>query len=260
MREVVAGRNWRNLRVLAIVAVLLLGNAVFHIEARLQGQAEYGTRIGIAATVLLVALIGGRVIPSFTRNWLVRENPGRLPSAFGRVDAAALLATALAMAAWVALPEHAATAALLGLAGVLGAVRLARWAGDRTVRDPLVLVLHVAFAFLPIGFVFLAFAAIGMVPTSAGLHAMMIGCVGLMTLAVMSRASLGHTGRALVASRPVQLIYLLVIVAAAARVAAALMPAASALLLHLAATAWGLGFLGFAVEYWKVFTGPRAPR
>ena len=82
-REIVAGKNWRNLRVIVMVTLLLAGNVAFHLEAHFNGSAEYGARIGIAAVVLLLAVIGGRIIPSFTRNWLARENPGRLPVPFG---------------------------------------------------------------------------------------------------------------------------------------------------------------------------------
>ena len=71
------GRNWRNLKVLIVLGLLLVGNLIFHLEARLYGAAEYGARLGIAATIMLVMLIGGRIVPSFTRNWLARRGPGR---------------------------------------------------------------------------------------------------------------------------------------------------------------------------------------
>src|SRR5690606_34276386 len=88
--EIVAGRNWRNLKVLAPVTVLFAANALFHLEAHFAGSADYGRRLGIAAAIVLIMIIGGRIIPSFTRNWLVRENPGRLPTPFGRFDVVAL--------------------------------------------------------------------------------------------------------------------------------------------------------------------------
>jgi uncharacterized protein involved in response to NO len=79
LRELIVGRNWHNLVVLAAVVVLIAANATFHAEAILAGVADFGVRIGIAAAIFLITIIGGRVIPSFTRNWLARENPGRLP-------------------------------------------------------------------------------------------------------------------------------------------------------------------------------------
>src|SRR5215467_10627868 len=103
-REIIAGRNWRNLKVLLPLAVLGGANTVFHVEAHASGHAAYGTRLAIAAIVMLIMLIGGRVIPSFTRNWLVRENPGRLPVAFAQFDRVALVFGAAALALWIVLP------------------------------------------------------------------------------------------------------------------------------------------------------------
>jgi uncharacterized protein involved in response to NO len=142
-REIVAGRNWRNLRVLAVLAVLIAGNAVFHAEVLLQGAADYGIRIAIAAVIGMIMLVGGRIVPSFTNNWLARNNPGRMPVPFSRYDAVTIGMSALALVAWVAAPAQGATGLALLLAGMLQAARFARWAGDRTFADRLVLVLHV---------------------------------------------------------------------------------------------------------------------
>src|SRR5262249_14622007 len=141
------------------------------------------------------------------------------------------------------------------VAGLLQAVRLLRWAGDRTVADRLVLVLHVACAFIPIGFLLLGAAILwpSRWPLSAGLHAWMAGAAGLMTLAVMTRASLAHTGNKLVASIPTQLIYLCAFLAALARIVAAFAP--SSALLHVAAFAWALAFGGFAAIYGPLLIG-----
>lgn len=258
-REIAAAANWRNLAPLSLVFALFVGNATFHVETVGGGSADFGVRIGIAAVVALIALIGGRVIPAFTRNWLVRANPGRLPQPFGRFDAAALGVAVLALAAWIVTPEAPATAAALALAGVMHAARLARWAGDRTTSDRLVLILHVGYAFLPLGFLLLA-ASIAypqMVPRSAGLHAWTAGMIGVMTLAIMTRATLGHTGQPLAASPLTQFIYAAVVVSALARVLASLAPDASVLLLNFAAAAWVVAFGGFAAGYFTLLTRPR---
>ena len=119
-REIVAGKNLRNLKVLVLVGLLFTGNAVFHLEAiSVHGGSGYGTRIGIGAAVLLITLIGGRIVPSFTRNWLARARPGRLPMPFDRFDAVAIVAGAAAIACWIAQPQAAPTAALAGLAAPL---------------------------------------------------------------------------------------------------------------------------------------------
>jgi uncharacterized protein involved in response to NO len=249
VREIVAGKNWRNLRVIGVVAVLIAGNVVFHIEAARDGVAAYGTRLGLAAVIGLIMLVGGRIIPSFTHNWLARENPGRLPAKFSRFDAISLAVAALGLASWVVAPAADVTGLALLLAGVLQAVRLARWAGDRTAAEPLVLVLHVGYAFVPLGFWLLGAAVLwpASVPSSAGIHAWTAGAIALMTLAVMSRATLGHTGNALIASRGTQAIYVCAALAALARIAAAFWP--EMILLHLAAGAWVLAFGGFAAVY-----------
>ena len=134
--------------------------------------------------------------------------------------------------------------------------RLARWRGWRAWRDRLVLVLHVAYLFVPVGFALTALSAFGLAPESAGVHAWAIGAIGGMTIAVMSRAALGHTGRALIASPAAQAVYALVFVAAIARIYAALAPEHGFAALHVAAFAWIAAFFGFAIAYWRVFTGP----
>jgi len=256
-REIIVGSNWRNLRVVGLVTLLLSGNIAFHLEAHFQGSAEYGARIGIAAVVLLLVVIGGRIIPSFTRNWLARENPGRLPAPIGRFDVVSIGVTAATMALWIGQPVGRLTAAALTASAVLNIVRLGRWAGDRTCRDRLVLILHVGYAFVPIGFLLASAAALDIVAASTGVHAWMVGAAGTMTLAVMTRASLGHTGNALIASAMTQAIYAAVVVAALARVCASLEPGWSDALLHVTVLAWCIAFFGFALSYGPMLIGRR---
>jgi uncharacterized protein involved in response to NO len=247
-REIVAGRNWRNLRVLVVLVVLIAGNVVFHAEVLFNGAADYGIRLGIAGVIVMIMLIGGRIVPSFTNNWLVKNNPGRLPISFSRFDMIAIAAGAIALLAWVGLPAHAVTGTLLLLAGALHFVRLVRWAGDRTADDRLVLVLHVGYAFIPLGFVLVgASALMNGIPASAGIHAWTAGGIGLMTLAVMTRATLGHTGHPLKAGLSTQAIYGLVLMGALLRIAAAL--SGSIVLLECGGALWIAGFAGFVIVY-----------
>jgi len=247
-REIIYSRNWSNLKVLMPVVLLGLGNVAFHVEAHF-GSADYGIRVGVAAVLVLLMLIGGRIIPSFTGNWLRRQGEGRMPHPFGRFDMAVMLVSSGTLLLWIVWPSGAMTATLLFAAGALQVARLARWAGDRTVRDRLVMVLHVAYAFVPVGFVLTGLAAAQLLAPSAGIHAWMAGAVGMMTLAVMTRATLGHTGQPLVASVATQLLYLSVFVAAVARICAAIEPGWQVVLLCVAAVAWVIGFVGFAVLY-----------
>lgn len=247
-REIIAGKNWRNLRVLAVLGLLILGNVVFHAEVLLAGAANYGIRIAIAAVIIMISLIGGRIVPSFTNNWLTRNNPGRLPISFSRFDMATIAASVLALVTWIVAPTQPFCGVLLIFAGCLQVFRLARWAGDRTVADRLVLVLHIGYAFVPLGFIMVGLSTFTpAVPPTAGLHAWTAGAIGLMTVAVMTRATLGHTGQPLQAGRATQAIYGLLLTAALVRVVAAFFDSID--LLEFAGAAWIAAFVLFVLLY-----------
>lgn len=249
-REIIAAGNWKNLRVLAVVALLWLGNVLFHGEAISGASSGYGTRTGIAAAIFLIALIGGRIIPSFTRNWLAQRRAATLPKPFGRFDTVAMTGTGAALLSWVVAPRETATALLAVLAAVLNGYRLMRWRGTHTFAEPLVSVLHAGFAFIPIGFLLLALGIVAptvIAPTGA-LHGWTAGAIGIMTLAVMTRASLGHAGQPLTATRPIQGIYAAIILAALARITAAFFVMRDTML-FLSAAAWIAAFTGFCIVY-----------
>jgi uncharacterized protein involved in response to NO len=258
-REIVAGKNWRNLRVLAIVGASALANIGFHVEAHLTGAGAHAQKFGVAAALALVILVGGRIVPSFTRNWLARNNPGPLPAGFDTVEKGVFGVTLAALAAWALGLGGRIAALLLVVAGLGQAWRLVRWQGARARADALVLVMHTAYAFIPAGFLLMAAAAAfpAAIPASAGLHAWMVGGVAGMILAVMTRASLGHTGRALQADGRTVAIYVALFVAALARIGAALAPGAAEPLLWGAALAWIAAFGGFAAVYGPYLTSPR---
>ena len=135
---------------------------------------------------------------------------------------------------------------------------MVRWAGDRTVRDRLVLILHVGYAFLPIGFLLNAASAFGVLPESAGVHAWMAGGAGVMTLAVMTRTSRGHSGRSLTSPPTTTIIYLLAIASVILRLATAVLADWTTALLELAATAWVAAFLAFVLLYGPMLLWSRA--
>jgi uncharacterized protein involved in response to NO len=253
-REIVAGQNWRNLIVLVMLAVMATGNAVFHWEAARGDYAAqgYGLRLGLGAGIMMIAVIGGRIVPSFTRNWLVRRGPGRLPvPPMQHFDRLALLTLLAALLIWVALPFSPVTGVLLILAGLMHLVRLARWAGDRTWAEPLVTVLHVGYACLPLGALAIGAEIIlpGVFGMAAAQHMWMGGALSLMTLAVMTRATLGHTGQDLAAGPGTVAIYAALLLAVLARLAAGAWPG-DALTFHMiAGSAWIAAFAGFALVY-----------
>lgn len=240
-RELIAGRNWRNLPMLVALTFLVAGNALFHLGL------DPACRVGIATLLMLIALVGGRIVPSFTRNWLAKRGPGtKLPAPESALDRIALLVTLGALAAWlfgIVWPAALAGAAL--------ALRLARWRGLATLREPLLFVLHAGYAWLALGLVLLGLE----VQPQAALHALTVGAIGTMTLAVMTRASLGHTGRALTADAPTVSIYVLVTLAALLRVVSPFAGAQAVLLASFAGVAWSAAFATFAVHYGRMLVG-----
>lgn len=249
-REIIAGRNWRNLPVLMALGLLIAANAMSHAGAL--GYADWGAagkRLAISVVLMLISLIGGRIIPSFTGNWLRRQGAEDLPTAFDRFDSAVLAVSGGALAAWVIFDLTAMIGVLLLLAAAAHGLRLARWRGPATRREPLLWILHIGYGWLPLGLGLLGGSAWAPYLTTSALHALTVGAMGTMILAVMTRASLGHTGAALTADRGTLLVYLLVLAAAVARLIAPLLPEIYMALLHVAAGTWIAAFALFTVLY-----------
>lgn len=253
-REILAGRNWRNLPVLAALALLCCGNALVHVGLVTGADTETtGNHLGIATLLALITLVGGRIIPSFTRNWLAKQRPDLPPpAAFGAIDRLAMGSTVLALGLWTILPRAALAA------GFTNALRLARWRGTAVLREPLLWILHLGYAWLALGLLLLAASRwTDLLPATASLHALTAGAIGTMTLAVMTRASLGHTGRPLVAGTGTTAIYLLVTAAAGLRLLAPIAGEQYLLLLTLAGLAWSGAFGGFVLLYASPLARPR---
>lgn len=261
-REITASRNWRNLMVLGPIILFALANAIFHFEVDLAGRAEYGTRLGLAALVFLVMLIGGRVVPAFTRNWLVKHGSDRRPVGFSRFDGVTMLVSGAALILWVVMPVGAVTGGALAVIAVLHGVRLARWAGLATRSDPLLFVLHVAYAMIPAGLALLALGAAlestveSVAAQVAGLHLLGIGAIGGMTMSVMMRASLGHTGQALKADRWLVSGLVFIFLAAGFRVLAQF-AADQTMWIDLSAALWIAGFALFVLRIGPSLLTPR---
>jgi uncharacterized protein involved in response to NO len=207
--------------------------------------------------VALIGLVGGRIVPSFTRNWLAKAGSVRLPAPHGRLDITAMSALVLALVSWTVLPETTVTAILAAAASVLQLWRLIRWRGHATMEEPLLIVLHVAYAFVPLGMLGIALSAAGWFSAPAALHLLTVGAIGNMTLAVMTRATLGHTGRRLVASAWTSLAYLSLLIAAVVRPFAEFMPEHYHTILGLSGGAWMLAFAIFTVEYGRMHVTPK---
>jgi uncharacterized protein involved in response to NO len=253
-REVVAGKNWSNAKVVGLVAVLACANLAFHYEDATTGFADHSQRCALAIVVMLILLVGGRVTPSFTNNWLARAGSSKRPAPFARFDAIAMALAALALAAWVLAPYSHATGFLALAAGFGSLGRLSRWRGLAARRDALVFVLHTGFGLAGLGFLVAAASAFmpAVIPYDAVVHTWAVGAAGLMTLAMMTRATLGHSGRALVASPATKATYVLILVALILRLMLPLLPELQTLLLYAAASAWAAAFATFLFGYWAL--------
>lgn len=253
-RELLASGSRRNLPLLAILVLLITANAMIHIGVH-SGPAwvAAGERLAIALIVMLISLIGGRVIPSFTGNWLRRRGADTLPPQGGRLDMVALVLGAAALMAWAIVGFSPVTGIGLLIAGMLHTARLARWRGHRTLREPLLWILHLGYAWLVIGMLMLGWAAWMPHLGSTAIHALTAGAMGTMVAAIITRASLGHSGQALHAGPGTTLAYALILIAGLARVMAPVLGMPRAPALDLAATAWVAGYALLFILYLPLY-------
>jgi uncharacterized protein involved in response to NO len=259
-REIIAGRNWRNLPMVAALASLLLANALVHLQAiGIAATAMIGNRWGIATLLMLISFVGGRIIPSFTRNWLARNRPAvRSPAQFSGLDRAALATTVVTLSAWTIAPDSIVASWLCLVAGIAHGVRLARWRGLATVHEPLLWILHLGYGWLAFGFVLIGVNAYPFwLPETTAMHALTVGAIGTTTLAVMTQATLGHTGRMVTAGPRTTTIYALVTLAAIGRLVAPLMSTQYVPVLFLSGAAWSGAYGLFVVLYLQPLVGPR---
>jgi uncharacterized protein involved in response to NO len=259
-REIIGGRNWRNLPMVAPVTVLGIANLLMHLEAEgIAVPGGLGWRLGLAAVIILISAVGGRIIPGFTRNWLAKRGASELPSAHGVVDRIALGVLHVGLLLWAFGPGLRAAGAVLLLGAALNLWRMLRWRGVATTAEPLLVVLHIGYAWLVAGAALLGLATLGLdVPLSAAIHALTAGAAATMILAVMTRATLGHTGRLLVADRVTVLTYALISLAAAARLSAAFSAGWTLPLLVASACFWIAAFGLFILRYGPFLLKPPA--
>ena len=263
-REIVAGRKWKDLKVLAALFALASANTFFHYGNIVLGDVALPSRLAIGAYMMLIMIIGGRILPSFTSNWLKKRGSTRMPAPYDRFDTAALLMAMVALLAWTTRPGDKITGLACIAAAILHGIRLFRWRGWETTAEGLVLILHLAYAFVVLSFAALAAAAFGLLEPVAALHVATAGSIGAMTLAVMTRATRGHTGLELHASGMTIVSYGAMLVAGAIRPLTATLPQFHAQIIELAGAAWMLAFVLYAVEYGPVLLRKRkdllAPR
>jgi uncharacterized protein involved in response to NO len=257
-REVIASKN-RNVPIVGLVFLFGVADAADYLGQVGTLDADLGWRGAIALVIVMISVVGGRIIPSFTRNWMVKRGvKSGLPTQPQSLDLLVIASTALALLFWLAFPDRKLTGAILLLAAAAQALRLSRWGGHRTLADPLVTILHAGYAWIPVGLALLGLSVAGYdVPRSGGVHALTAGAMTTMILAVMTRASLGHTGRDLKASPMTVAAYVCVTIGALLRVAASLGVGPYALMLDFAGAFWGVALLLFVIVYRPVLWSPR---
>ena len=257
-REVLESKN-RNLPIVGMIMLFGLADALDYLGTSGAIPApDVGWQLAVSLVILMISLIGGRIIPSFTRNWMVKNKiMGGLPTQPGKFDLLVIAVTAVGLLAWLTGPEETPIGLVLIAAAALQAARWTRWSGFRTFADPLVLVLHVGYVWIPIGLALLGLSLTGLAPRSAAIHALTAGAMSTMILAVMTRASLGHTARDLKANGATSVAYVLVTAGAVLRVSASLRLMDYNLGIEIAGLAWGGAFLLFLIAYAPVLWRPR---
>lgn len=248
-REIIAGKSWPQVPIGVLVSLYACANVLFHVWAWSGAETDTAERMGLALVLVLLSLIGGRITPSFTRDFLVEQGRTEQPTPFSRFDGLSVVLVGIAAVFWIVQPQALVTGWLWVTAGLLNLIRLLRWYGWLTWRDPLVLALHVGFAWVVLALWVMGGAILGVgLPITDAIHALTTGAVGVMTLAVMTRASLGHTGRPKHAGGLTVCIYLLVNFGAVLRVFGPSLDS-SHLGLGLAAISWSGAYLLFALLY-----------
>lgn len=250
----------QNLMFIALLTLFWTSNLLVHLDWIGWSATEaQGMRGGLLTVSAMIAVLGGRVTPAFTRNALLRGNPAspvpvsRKPLEIAGV-ALPILTALLALAGAPDLP----TGAVATAAGIAAGLRLAGWRGLSTLGEPIVWALHAGYAMLALGLLAWGLALLGLGSEIGALHILGVGAIGGMTLAVMSRASIGHSGRPLRAPATVALAYGLVPLATLLRWAASAWPGS----FHAAGTLgagalWILAFVLYLLALWPVWTSPR---
>jgi uncharacterized protein involved in response to NO len=256
----------RNVVFLSLILSLVTANFLYHLGRMeiIEDGMSLGVRLGLGTLVVMIVVIGGRVIPGFTTNALRRQGviETRLPVRRAPVDIASLIfSVSTIILLLLDVGDYFTGLAALG-AALANAIRLSGWRGLATLKQPIVWVLHLGYAWIVIGFSLLALALLFDVSSEvSALHAFGTGAAGTMILAIMTRASLGHTGRSLETSRPIVAAYVLVSVAATLRCfGPSATPDYYNEIMLAAGLAWIIAFVFYTIVFAPILTGPRLQR
>jgi uncharacterized protein involved in response to NO len=255
-RELYLAGNRRNYILLGCVVLLLIFNLLYHLEVRnIIPTEQWSIRGAVATVLLLITIIGGRILPAFTKNWLMLFKPGaEMPTEMNRFDTSVILMTLLVIPFWAVIPDSPITGAIMLLCGLMHGVRLGRWKGLSTLGEPLLFILHLAYSWIPVGFILLGAGVLFAYPSTAGVHALTVGAISSMIMAVAARAGKGHSGRALESDLLLNLAFLLITMTAILRVVAALTYLEN--LMEVTGLFWVGGFALYLMSMAKILLGP----
>jgi uncharacterized protein involved in response to NO len=257
-REQSAANNRRNLAPCIVISLLAIANVGFHMRMMAPDLGSASERMAVGLITFLIALMGGRLTPSFTRNWMAQRKIRTEPAPYGRFDMAVLSAAGMGIATWIFLPFAPLSGVLLAIAGAGLLVRLLRWRGWVAASDGMVLILHLGYFWCALGLAMLGASILlpANIPETAAIHALTTGAIGVMTLAMMTRTSRSHTGRERRADTTTLIIYALANAAAVTRVLAPFAIPICPELLVLSAACWSLAFGLFALVYGPMLARP----
>ena len=249
-REIATTKSWDRAPMGVLVSLLAGANILFHVLNLSGTETDLPERMALAMVMMLLALIGGRVTPNFTGEFLTESGRAERPASFCRYDGLSIALVGFAVLSWIVQPHSMATGWIFVAAGLANLGRLARWYGWATWREPLVLILHFGYGWFALSLLILGGSILGVgLPKEDAVHAFTSGAVGAMTLAVMTRATLGHTGRPRHAGPLTVLIYILVNLGAVLRVFGPMTDLPTNFVLGVAAGSWSGAYLLFAMFY-----------
>ena len=251
---IVRSKNYRNLLFLPLLTAFFIANLLMHLELLgvTEGTANLGIQLGLSLVIMVITIIGGRVIPFFTEKGVSGVSCKR----FSLVEKLIIPTTAL----WVisSLTGYTPAIALIsGITGIMSLIRIAGWFDTRIFKVPLVWILQLSYAFITVGFFLYALSLYDLVSQSVAYHAFAAGGIGGLTLGMMARVSLGHTGRKLATGPMMVSAFVLMLLAALIRVCIDLLSFAYLTSLHISGALWCIAWILFIIKYTPILIKPR---
>lgn len=256
-RPLIKSRQIKNMQFLIVLSIMAIGNVLTHLASF--GFIDYsyaskGTYLGINLIIVIMVILGGRVIPFFTQN-VVKGEVTRNPLVEKAVHASVwiyvlldFLTEGASPTAWVAL-----------IAGILNIIRMSGWMTFKTKNIPILWVLHLAYLWIGVGFIIVFLSELfSLLPRSVAIHSFTAGAMGILIIGMISRVSLGHTGRPLRLAKGFVIAYWLVSLGAVVRVGSGFIPEWYNHGIFLSGVSWGAGFVVFVIYYYRILVSPRA--